>query len=1422
MPVFTSYTAAPQNLAPALLGTNSGIAVEGTVTLNASADEALSFYDGSIASLGIGSGLLLTSGHAPGLVNNSTSDGQDNSGVSGFSNGDADIDAVVNSVFQTQSFDATTMEFDFRVTDATATSISFDLVFGSEEFPEWVDAFVDSAVVIVNGVNYALFNHDPAHPLSVISPNLAAGYFQDNAGGQIDIQYDGVSHVLRIVAPINGGGALNHIKIGIADTGDHILDSGLFISNMRAGTTPGSGVLSNPGGGSSGNDTIVGSVGDEFFDLLAGDDVAYAGAGDDIVVGGSGDDSIFGGSGSDHLQGDSGNDLIDGGSEADTVIFSGQKADYSLSYNGASGTMISSAADGSDTVQNVEFVQFQDGLFALQAGVLSAVDSTPPPPANTAGIASINGIAAIGSTLTAIVTDADGIPGSIAYQWLADGVTITGATGSSYDIAATDAGKSISFSANYTDGGLHAESLISAAKSISATDDGNAAIQILQLSAPAGATTMNPLTTLVHDLVQMGASPNEAAAMVKQVLGIPAGVDLRTYDSFQALTQNPADTTALAVERSSLQVAILTSASGDQTGTALAQKIALAHEAGQGIDLTSLSFIQNFVGPSDPNKVIDEIFDRNNNIATVSTMDKLARQWTNFQSGHEQPVSASLADLSVHINQAPTGMPSAALQTLSGTPLVVSSAQLVAGFSDPDGGTLVASALSLDQGGTITDNGNGTWTITPASAFTGPVEISYQVQDGQGASVGALVMLVVNAPATDHEATGSLGVTGQAAEGGNLVAALSATDVDGGISVGYQWQQLSGGNWLDMAGKSSATLAIAADQSDVGRTVRVVATSTDALGGTTTFTGDGQTIQNVNDAHTGTVSISGSAQQGQTLTANAALVDPDSLGAFTYTWQAVGDAGVLQSGSGNTLLLTAGMVGKAITVTVSYTDGFGTAENQSSGATASITLPSDILKNGTTAADTLTGGSGNDTLSGLAGNDVLQGLDGNDLLLGGGGNDTIDAGTGDDTIRVATSGGTDAIDGGAGADRIEAIAANTVIGLSALTGVETITANGFGGVRIAGSAAADTLDFSATTLTGITLVDGGSGNDTITGSAGMDVLYGNTGTDVINASGGNDTIRFGTSTTDTIDGGTGSNTLVAAANKASVLWTNVSNVQEVSAATFTGVKILGSAAADVLDFSTTTLTDITLIDGGAGNDTITGSAGNDVIYGNAGTDVISTGAGNDTIRFGASTLDTIDGGTGSNTLEAAANNASIRWSGVSNVKAISGAAFTGVAVVGSTGADTLDMSAVSLSNIARIDGGTGNDTITGSVGADTITGGAGRDLLSGGNGADHFVFGKTSDSTVGLNADHVLDFTSGTDILDFSAIDASTLTAGDQAFGFIGNAAFGHVAGELRTQTGADGVLHLLGDTNGDGVADMDVQMFFNGPALLSAGDFIF
>ena len=205
------------------------------MVLNASGNGAVNFYDGSLVGLGIGAGLLLTSGTTPGDANTVGWFGQDNTqyDVNGnpinYENGNAAIDQVVNTVFQTQSYDATMLYFNFTVTDPKALSISFDVVFGSEEYPEWVDLFVDCAVIIVNGVNYAYFNHDPNSPLSVIGSNLNNGYFQDNAGNLLPIEYDGVSNVLKIVAPINPGGT-NSIAIGIADTGDHILDSGIFIA----------------------------------------------------------------------------------------------------------------------------------------------------------------------------------------------------------------------------------------------------------------------------------------------------------------------------------------------------------------------------------------------------------------------------------------------------------------------------------------------------------------------------------------------------------------------------------------------------------------------------------------------------------------------------------------------------------------------------------------------------------------------------------------------------------------------------------------------------------------------------------------------------------------------------------------------------------------------------------------------------------------------------------------------------------------------------------------------------------------------------------------------------------------------------------------------------------------------------------------
>ena len=55
-------------------------------------------------------------------------------------------------------------------------------------------------------------------------------------------------------------------------------------------------------------------------------------------------------------------------------------------------------------------------------------------------------------------------------------------------------------------------------------------------------------------------------------------------------------------------------------------------------------------------------------------------------------------------------------------------------------------------------------------------------------------------------------------------------------------------------------------------------------------------------------------------------------------------------------------------------------------------------------------------------------------------------------------------------------------------------------------------------------------------------------------------------------------------------------------------------------------------------------------------------------------------------------------------------------------------------------------------------------------------------------------------------MDANIGTSGNQAFAWIGTAAFGSVAGQLRLVPGANSVLQ--GDVNGDGVADFEVLLY--------------
>jgi hypothetical protein len=1154
----------PAAVVQALLAANSGITVVGDVSLVASGPGAVNLYDATTgAALGIGAGVLLTSGATPGTSNTLTWYGSDNSGPTTFLNGDADIDAVVNTVFQTQSYDATALSFNFKVNDPACTSISFDLVFGSEEYPEWVDAFVDCAVVIVDGVNYALFNKDPKAPLSVISPNLAAGYFKDNAGGILPIEYDGVSGLLRIVAPLDAGRSTHTIKIAIADTGDHILDSGLFIANLSAGRDPGSGVVSNPGGGTTGDDNCTGTSKDEYFNLLAGDDTVYAGGGADIIVAGDGKDQLFGGSGADELKGDAGDDLVDGGSDLDTAVYAGASQAYVITYDAASDSYslkATATGEGVDRLYGVEQIRFSDGLFGLTPSGLIAPSSPPPPPGNNAGSLQITDLAgapligsvARGTALVASINDLDGISGAVSVQWMRGNQLIAGASTDTYVVQEADIGTVLSVAVNYVDAGGHAESHVSAGLLALPSENGDLLLSLMGIEGPASAAVNTPITTLLLRAVEQGETPNTALQKIRAVLQVPQAVpSLLSTNAFKILQSSTSTTSeknmALALAKLEVQVAILCSASADPTGANLTAVLLERASNNQIFNLASVTDLETISGVVD-NGSLDLISQRNGNIQKATmllgTGDSLENEWADFISGWDVTLAMLPLNILSHaINLAPLGTPTAALPHLAAgiEAFSLSAALLLQGLQDPDNDPLTVSGLTTDRGDWFVPGAAGGWeldTTAPAydPSYSGPLELSYSVEDGHGHSLAVSQMLVVD-PQLNHAPTGAVNLSGSACQGQTLSADLSAmADLDGipGSGAGapaLQW--LADG--VEISGATGSSLLLG--QAQVGREISLKVAYTDGLGKAEAMTSAATAkVANVNDAPTGGVTISGTAMEGQVLTAQPTLADADGLGAITTRWLA--DGALISGATGVTYTLTAADVGRSISAIASYTDGYGTAESVTSAATApvasaDVTPPSlaSVAVNGlvvslgfsealaaaglpaSTAFTVQTVSSTGTITSRSVSSLAVDGTDpsGRRLLLTLGG--TAPASNVD--LRVTYTDPT----GNQSSGVLQDAAGNDVATLSnryatRLSSAASVTslASKYTDLILTGSSAINgTANGIANTISGngaANSLSGGAGNDSASGGAGNDTLLGGAGADLITGGLGNDVFRL--------------------------------------------------------------------------------------------------------------------------------------------------------------------------------------------------------------------------------------------------------------------------------------------------------------------------
>ncbi|MDQ0462301.1 Ca2+-binding RTX toxin-like protein [Caulobacter ginsengisoli] len=425
----------------------------------------------------------------------------------------------------------------------------------------------------------------------------------------------------------------------------------------------------------------------------------------------------------------------------------------------------------------------------------------------------------------------------------------------------------------------------------------------------------------------------------------------------------------------------------------------------------------------------------------------------------------------------------------------------------------------------------------------------------------------------------------------------------------------------------------------------------------------------------------------------------------------------------------------------------------------------DILNAGA-GADDLIGGLGADQLNGGDGIDQLDGGASNDILDGGTGADAMTGGTGDDIYYVDDASDTTIEGSGEGSDTVRAaitwtLAANLEILVQ--EGSANINGTGNGGNNtLLGNSGDNTLDGGA----GSDMIKGGVGNDTLQGGVGDDMLFGGDGTD--NLDGQNDNDR--------LDGGIGNDTLA------------------------------GGSGNDILD-------------GGADNDNLDGGTGNDALNGGIGVDILSGGDGNDVLDGGTG-ADGMTGGLGDDTFyvdDASDTTTEASGQGTDSVRAtLNWTLSANIENLIQDGSGNIDGVGNGLANTMTGNGGAnsldglgGDDLLKGMNGNDTLIGGTGSDIMVGGAGTDTFVIRQESIRTSGaIEVDTVNDLIAAqSDKLDLSAIDADSITGGDQAFTLVGG--FTHHAGEMTLSFGS-GVTTLSLDVNGDGVADYRMKISGN------------
>ena len=535
----------------------------------------------------------------------------------------------------------------------------------------------------------------------------------------------------------------------------------------------------------------------------------------------------------------------------------------------ATGAAYSLTADdaGKDIRVRVTFVDrqgFSESLLSSPGEV--AANNSP-----ATGAPAITGTVRVGETLTADtsgISDADGlVNATFSYQWLADDINISEATGSTYALVAADVGKAIQVRVSFTD------------------DAGN------QESGTSEPTSAVP--GIWGGTVTVGDDPAGTGAVGYSVFA----------DSMGSITSP--DFVANGVDNTVDVIAY------NEDGLLLALSRELSTPF--NIQVDSKTFDSSSASTSEGSETY------------IYTWGEPGLNWA---TGDSVQVII-LEDIATNPQSASTNSPATGTPTITGSVQVDQTLTIdISAIADEDGMDNATLAYQWVRTDGTTDSDiqgatSSTYTMVPADEGKAiKVQVSFTDDAGNDESLTSAATETV-APRGNWPATGLPTISGTAQVGQTLTADTSAiADPDGldNAVFSYQW----GASGLGIPGATDSTYTIS--EEDETYHIQVMVTFTDDEGNKESLKSQPTApVSTGNSPATGAPTITGTAQVGETLTADTSgIADEDGLDNVDYAYQWVRNDGTddtdIAGATNGTYTLADEDQGKTIKVRVAFTD----------------------------------------------------------------------------------------------------------------------------------------------------------------------------------------------------------------------------------------------------------------------------------------------------------------------------------------------------------------------------------------------------------------------------------------------------------------------------------------------------------------------